>query len=1154
MDSPYKGLIPYVEDDAEYFFGRDQERRLIAANLCASRLTILSAMSGVGKSSVLSAGVAHDLRNDPDYIPMIFRDWRDEPLDRLADEARKVLRASGGTNTTDGPGLCGLIDQWRDPGHRTLLFILDQFEEYFQYHPHEEGEGTFAQELSRLVSGNLPANVLISIREDSFAWLGRFKGRIPNVLDNTLSIDYLDRHMAKEAILKPLEKFNARCEGDAPKILMEESLADKVLDEMIDAQPHDVLQAGPSRIQTPYLQLVMSRWWEEEKRGGSGRMRWETLQSELGGVKNIVDSHIKEATKDCLPSEKQAAAEIFSRMAMADGRRIAHTVRDLVPFVQAPPHVVENLLKRMVDIRVMMPVRARGVRVDEESYEFVHDVVAEAAYKWAGQHRQEELERMHEAAKAMAEASTLDQVLQTITERAQSLFQADSSGVWSYDDGLKRFIPNQLVATGIPDSMLRIFEELEPMAGGITDTVLGKELFDVSDVTDAGTEFIRPEMCALLMEAGIRSFEGIVLKAGEEPVAVLYVGYRERRTFTEADRSRLRDFATHAALSLKKAQLLHQLERANAAAHVVARVTALGDLKDTLLQIARETQDVLSCDSVVLFAYDRLTQKLDYPPTMVGVWDEAKASQSGEVLANSLVYKVLKMEEPYIAEDTTKDILFNDRRFARGEGIQTSVAIPLRAKSQPTGVMFVNYRTRHRVSSDEQSTIRLFAYQAAVAIGNAQLHERVTKRARALQAIHETGVVVTGTLELNEILHRIAEQAWHLAGCNADPIASASIWLTDSTGPKLVAAFPRETLDATVKAQGDNPHLMPQMFGRIGVIGRTIKSKTSQLVSDVDKDDDFVRFFPDIRQQLAVPMNVGDEVIGVISVENPSFGAFDKGDQESLECLAAQAAVAIQNARRFEDLRRIKGYVGSHTALEWMKMVSQAWAHSIRREVGTALTQVTLIKQCHGQGNVTEELIVLERLKGTIDRIGDIPIIAPLSAEDAVESVQINNFLKTDLDRLWNHPRYFPVKLRYDLQEDLDTIGAVRASRVWLRRLLEILVDNSVEAMLRANSPNKELTVGARALGEYIKVSLRDTGPGIPRDFLEEIFERPQLKPPGSRGAGIGLLLAATIVRNYGGDISVASTGAAGTTMVVVLPMEKSADDRQYRGTSTTST
>ena len=59
---PYVGLRPYTEGDAPFFYGRDREHKLIVANLLASRLTVLDGPSGVGKSSVLDAGVRHDVR------------------------------------------------------------------------------------------------------------------------------------------------------------------------------------------------------------------------------------------------------------------------------------------------------------------------------------------------------------------------------------------------------------------------------------------------------------------------------------------------------------------------------------------------------------------------------------------------------------------------------------------------------------------------------------------------------------------------------------------------------------------------------------------------------------------------------------------------------------------------------------------------------------------------------------------------------------------------------------------------------------------------------------------------------------------------------------------------------------------------------------
>ena len=91
-DSPYKGLVPFEDSelDALFFFGRERETGLVTANLMAARLTVLYGPIGVGKSSLLRAGVAHGLREQarasvtvggrPEFGVVVFSTWRDEPI------------------------------------------------------------------------------------------------------------------------------------------------------------------------------------------------------------------------------------------------------------------------------------------------------------------------------------------------------------------------------------------------------------------------------------------------------------------------------------------------------------------------------------------------------------------------------------------------------------------------------------------------------------------------------------------------------------------------------------------------------------------------------------------------------------------------------------------------------------------------------------------------------------------------------------------------------------------------------------------------------------------------------------------------------------------------------------------------------------------
>src|SRR5512141_2685776 len=81
--SPYQGLIPYTEQDADFFFGREKEIRLIVANLFASPLTLLYGPSGVGKSSVLRAGVASELGRRAQLDVIVQSDWKHSPLASL---------------------------------------------------------------------------------------------------------------------------------------------------------------------------------------------------------------------------------------------------------------------------------------------------------------------------------------------------------------------------------------------------------------------------------------------------------------------------------------------------------------------------------------------------------------------------------------------------------------------------------------------------------------------------------------------------------------------------------------------------------------------------------------------------------------------------------------------------------------------------------------------------------------------------------------------------------------------------------------------------------------------------------------------------------------------------------------------------------------
>jgi signal transduction histidine kinase len=100
-------------------------------------------------------------------------------------------------------------------------------------------------------------------------------------------------------------------------------------------------------------------------------------------------------------------------------------------------------------------------------------------------------------------------------------------------------------------------------------------------------------------------------------------------------------------------------------------------------------------------------------------------------------------------------------------------------------------------------------------------------------------------------------------------------------------------------------------------------------------------------------------------------------------------------------------------------------------------------------------------------------------------------------------------------------------------------VENAVQAMLDTDSYPKRLTVLTQLINDRVKITIIDTGPGIPAGLLEQIKKgKPIEKEKGSKGAGVGLALARTIFGAYQGDITIQETSSSGTTVVITLPVE----------------
>jgi WD40 repeat protein len=422
---PFKGLTFFTEDDNDIFFGRSDECQLIASRLLASRFTVVFGESGVGKSSLLRAGVVHDLRRrakasaptlkigsrrGPRFVPLVFSNWRDDPIPALD----AAIREAAGTlfpaeilpKKRSGESLDDLLHAWCTSTEATFLIVLDQFEEYLLYHDAGGGDDSFDAGLAHAIARrDLSVRFIVSIREDALAKLDRFKKLIPNLFENRIRVGHLDPKAAEEAIRGPIGIYNANRPPDAEEVHVEDELVEAVLTQVQtrpagaagngavvgDGQPRE---DGPPRIETAFLQLVMERIWDVERAAQSPLLRRRTLDA-LGSANKIVLDYLRDAMNALQPDQQDVAARLFRDLVTPSGQKIAQLPSDLAKIEELDEPSVSEVLKTLADQRVLRGV-APPPGSSESRYEIYHDKLADPILAWRADHIQQEKARAAE--------------------------------------------------------------------------------------------------------------------------------------------------------------------------------------------------------------------------------------------------------------------------------------------------------------------------------------------------------------------------------------------------------------------------------------------------------------------------------------------------------------------------------------------------------------------------------------------------------------------------------------------------------------------------------------------------------------------------------------------------------------------------------------
>ena len=223
--------------------------------------------------------------------------------------------------------------------------------------------------------------------------------------------------------------------------------------------------------------------------------------------------------------------------------------------------------------------------------------------------------------------------------------------------------------------------------------------------------------------------------------------------------------------------------------------------------------------------------------------------------------------------------------------VRSELAVPLIIKNRVIGVIDIEATQPGYFTEDHQRLLSMVASRIAIGIENARLYTRTSRQAKTLAVLNEISRDLTSILNLDALLQRVGEAVTRLIDYQM-----FSVLLMDATGSKLEHRFSLR-FNEKVQIKHDIP------IGK-GLVGYAALHKEPVLVGDVGKDPRYINANPETRSELCVPLIYKDKVIGVLDIEHTRRGYFTDDHVRTMTTLAAQVAIAIENARLYEHVAR----------------------------------------------------------------------------------------------------------------------------------------------------------------------------------------------------------------------------------------------------------
>ncbi len=457
--------------------------------------------------------------------------------------------------------------------------------------------------------------------------------------------------------------------------------------------------------------------------------------------------------------------------------------------------------------------------------------------------------------------------------------------------------------------------------------------------------------------------------------------------FSPDDEPLFRSLADHMSLALHNARLYEESQKRIAELttlqEMAAQVTATLDLRQALETVAQRLMEHTRADRVYI---------------LLGPEGERWRSgitrtRSGEVLfeathsgLEAVAETVIRSARPLLIPDTAVHPLFQGPE-GQAWGIRAIAAFPLRHGGQVIGALHVVFESPRLFSADELRWLSTVVDQVAVAIANARLYEEAMSRLRELETIHRASEIIVRFADLDALIEQIIRLL------QEEPaFRFVALFLTDPRDPNILVRY------RTGSREEESRRASRLRLGE-GVVGRAGASRSPVLVSDVQRDEGYLPMIPSTRSELAVPLLIGDRLVGVLDVQSPEPGAFREDHVRFLSALAGQLAIALENARLFHQVRRrlnelhilYEVITAATTALDPELVIRQALL-AIRRTLGFEAVECLLLEEgtgrlrSYGHYGFSEQalqvpLTIHQGIIGRVVRTG-VPALVPDVTQD----------------------------------------------------------------------------------------------------------------------------------------------------------------------------